>query len=215
MKKLLGTLLLSAGLIAGFVTSASASAAAPVAGKEYEVMQNPQPTSAPAGKVEVIEFFWYGCPHCYAFEPTLEAWVKQQGDKIAFKRVPVAFRDDFIPHTKLYYTLVSLGLADKLTPVVFDEIHKQHDYLLTPQAQADFLAKQGVDKQKFMAAYNSFSVQGETKQAADLLKSYNIDGVPTLVVAGKYKTGPAYTNSLPGTATVLDYLVSQVQAKKL
>lgn len=215
MKKLLGTLLLSAGLIAGFVTSASASAAAPVAGKDYKVMQNPQPTSAPAGKVEVIEFFWYGCPHCYAFEPTLEAWVKQQGDKIAFKRVPVAFRDDFIPHTKLYYTLVSLGLADKLTPVVFDEIHKQHDYLLTPQAQADFLAKQGVDKQKFMAAYNSFSVQGETKQAADLLKSYNIDGVPTLVVAGKYKTGTDYTNSLPGTATVLDYLVSQVQAKKL
>jgi protein dithiol oxidoreductase (disulfide-forming) len=212
MKKLLSSLLLSFGLIAGF---ASAASAAPVAGKDYEVMQAPQPTAAPAGKVEVIEFFWYGCPHCYAFEPTLEAWIKKQGGNIAFKRIPVAFRDDFIPHSRLYYTLDAMGLAGKLTPAVFDEIHKQHDYLLTPQAQADFLAKLGVDKQKFLATYNSFSVQGEVKQSADLLKTYDIQGVPTLIVAGKYKTGPAYTNSLEGTATVLDYLVKQVQDKKL
>ncbi|AOK28050.1 thiol:disulfide interchange protein [Burkholderia singularis] len=212
MKKLLNTLFLSLSLVVGL---AHASPAAPVAGKDYEVMKSPQPVSAPAGKVEVIEFFWYGCPHCYEFEPTVEAWVKKEGDKIAFKRVPVAFRDDFVPHTKLFYALSALGISEKITPAVFDAIHKQKNYLLTPQAQADFLATQGVDKKKFLDAYNSFSVQGQAKQAAEQLKSYAIDGVPTIVVQGKYKTGPAYTNSLEGTAQVLDFLVKQVQDKKL
>ncbi|KVC99313.1 thiol:disulfide interchange protein DsbA/DsbL [Burkholderia ubonensis] len=212
MKKLLSTLLLSLSLAAGF---AQAAPSAPVAGKDYEVMKAPQPVSAPAGKVEVIEFFWYGCPHCYEFEPTVEAWVKKQGDKVDFKRIPVAFRDDFIPHSKLFYAVSALGISEKVTPAIFNAIHKQKNYLLTPQAQADFLASQGVDKKKFMDAYNSFSVQGQVKQSAELLKSYNIDGVPTIVVQGKYKTGPAYTNSLEGTAQVLDYLVKQVQDKKL
>ncbi|AJX15628.1 MULTISPECIES: thiol:disulfide interchange protein DsbA/DsbL [Burkholderia] len=212
MKKLLSTLLLSLSLAAGF---AQAAPSAPVAGKDYEVMKAPQPVSAPAGKVEVIEFFWYGCPHCYEFEPTVEAWVKKQGDKVDFKRIPVAFRDDFVPHSKLFYAVSALGISEKVTPAIFNAIHKQKNYLLTPQAQADFLASQGVDKKKFMDAYNSFSVQGQVKQSAELLKSYNIDGVPTIVVQGKYKTGPAYTNSLEGTAQVLDYLVKQVQDKKL
>ncbi|OJA72107.1 thiol:disulfide interchange protein [Burkholderia ubonensis] len=212
MKKLLSTLLLSLSLAAGF---AQAAPSAPVAGKDYEVMKAPQPVSAPAGKVEVIEFFWYGCPHCYEFEPTVEAWVKKQGDKVDFKRIPVAFRDDFVPHSKLFYAVSALGISEKVTPAIFNAIHKQKNYLLTPQAQADFLASQGVDKKKFMNAYNSFSVQGQVKQSAELLKSYNIDGVPTIVVQGKYKTGPAYTNSLEGTAQVLDYLVKQVQDKKL
>ncbi|EDT40176.1 thiol:disulfide interchange protein DsbA/DsbL [Burkholderia ambifaria] len=213
MKKLLSTLLLSLGLAAaGF---AHASPAAPVSGKDFEVMKSPQPVSAPAGKVEVIEFFWYGCPHCYEFEPTIEAWVKKQGNNIDFKRVPVAFRDDFVPHSKLFYAVSALGISEKVTPAIFNAIHKQKNYLLTPQAQADFLATQGVDKKQFMDAYNSFSVQGQVKQSAELLKSYAIDGVPTVVVQGKYKTGPAYTNSIPGTAQVLDYLVKQVQDKKL
>ncbi|ARK48731.1 thiol:disulfide interchange protein DsbA [Burkholderia pseudomallei] len=212
MKKLLSSLFLSLSLVAGF---AQASPSAPVAGKNFEVMKSPQPVSAPAGKVEVIEFFWYGCPHCYEFEPTIEAWVKKQGDKIAFKRVPVAFRDDFVPHSKLFYALAALGVSEKVTPAVFNAIHKEKNYLLTPQAQADFLATQGVDKKKFLDAYNSFSVQGQVKQSAELLKNYNIDGVPTIVVQGKYKTGPAYTNSLEGTAQVLDFLVKQVQDKKL
>ena len=145
-------------------------------------MKSPQPVSAPAGKVEVIEFFWYGCPHCYEFEPTIEAWVKKQGNNIDFKRVPVAFRDDFVPHSKLFYAVSALGISEKVTPAIFNAIHKQKNYLLTPQAQADFLATQGVDKKQFTDAYNSFSVQGEVNQSAKLLKDYAIDGVPTVVV---------------------------------
>ena len=213
MKKLIRSFLFAFGL--AVVGAAQAAPAALVAGKDYTVMKTPQQADVPAGKVEVIEFFWYGCPHCNEFEPYLESWIKKQGPDVVFKRVPVAFRPDFVPHTKLYYALKALGVEDKLTPTVFNEIHKNKDYLLTPEAQADFLAKQGVDKQKFLNAYNSFTTTSETNRAAELVKKYDIDGVPTLVVQGKYVTGPAQTNSLPGTLTVLDELVAQVRAKKM
>src|SRR5471032_975944 len=212
MKKLLSILFLSLGLIAA---TAQASPSAPVAGKDYTVLPSPQPTDVPAGKIEVTEFFWYGCPHCNEFNPYLEAWVKKQGPDVVFKRVPVAFRDDFIPHSKMYHALDALGLATQLTPKVFNEIHVNKNYLLTPEAQATFLDTQGVDKKKYMDAYNSFSTQSDLQRDTKLMQDYKIDGVPTLAVQGKYETGPATTNSLPGTIQVLDFLVGQVRAKKM
>lgn len=212
MKKLLSVLFVSLGLAAGVV---HASPAAPVSGTDFQVMKDPQPVGVPAGKIEVTEFFWYGCPHCNDFEPYLEAWIKKQGPDVVVKRVPVAFRDDFVPHQKLYHALDALGLAEQLTPKVFHEIHVNKDYLLTPETQADFLAKNGVDKKKFMDAYNSFSVQSAVKRDDKLIADYKIDGVPTIAVQGKYETGPAMTNSLAGTTQVLDYLVAQIRAKKL
>ncbi|WP_206954850.1 thiol:disulfide interchange protein DsbA/DsbL [Trinickia acidisoli] len=215
MNKLIRTLLFSVSLAVVGAGVAQASPAAPVAGKDYTVLKNAQPVDVPAGKIEVIEFMWYGCPHCNEFDPYLEKWIKTLPPDVVFKRVPVAFRDDFIPHSKLLYALHALGLEQKLTPVVFHEIHVNKDYLLTPQDQAKFLATQGVDPKKFMDAYNSFSTQSDLNRDKQLIQSYNIDGVPTLAVQGKYETGPAATDSLPGTIQVLDYLVSQVRAKKM
>jgi protein dithiol oxidoreductase (disulfide-forming) len=212
MKKLLSILFLSLGLVSAAV---EASPAAPVAGTDYIVLSPAQPVDVPAGKIEVTEFFWYGCPHCNEFNPYLETWIKKQAPDVVFKRVPVAFRDDFIPHSRMYHALDALGLAQKLTPVVFNEIHVNKDYLLTPEDQAKFLAKNGVDPQKYLAAYNSFSTQSEIQRDKKLLDDYKIDGVPTLAVQGKYETGPAATNSLPGTIQVLDYLVAQIRAKKM
>jgi len=212
MKKLLGLLLLSLGLVAG---AASASPTAPVAGTEYLVLNSPQPVDVPAGKIQVTEFFWYGCPHCNEFNPTLEAWLQRQGPDIVFKRVPVAFDDRFVPHSKMFHALDALGLANKLTPAVFKEIHENHDYLLTEQAQVDFLSKLGVDPQKYKAAYESFSTSTALKQDAELLAAYKIDAVPTLAVQGKYETSPAQANGLTQTTQVLDYLVAQIRAKKL
>jgi protein dithiol oxidoreductase (disulfide-forming) len=217
MKKFFSALALSLGLAAGTLSvmnAAHASPAAPVAGTDYTVLQAAQPVDA-QGKIEVIEFMWYGCPHCNEFDPYLEAWIKKQGPDVVFKRVPVAFRDDFIPHSKMYHALDALGLADKLTPAVFNEIHVKKNYLLTPEAQATFLATQGVDKKKYMDAYNSFSTQSDLQRDNKLLQDYKIDGVPTLAVQGKYETGPATTNSLPGTIQVLDFLISQIRAKKM
>jgi protein dithiol oxidoreductase (disulfide-forming) len=212
MKKLIRTLFFSVGL--AMLGVAQASPSAPVQGKDYTVLASPQPVDAPAGKVEVIEFMWYGCPHCNEFEPYIEKWKSQQGPDVVFKRVPVAFRDDFNPHSKMLLALDVLGLTDKLTPMIFHEIHVNKDYLLTPEAQADFLAKQGVDKKKYLDAYNSFSVQSNLKRVQQMIADYKIDGVPTLVVQGKYETGPSQTDSLPGTLQVLDYLVAQARAKK-
>jgi len=217
MKRLLGTLLLSLSLIAGV---AHASPTAPVAGKEYTVLKTPQPVGVPAGKIEVTEFFWYGCPHCNKFDPFLEDWVKKQGPDVVFKRVPVAFRDDFIPHSKMYYALDALGLAQKLTPAVFHEIHENKNFLLTPEDQAKFLATQGVDPKKYMEAYNSFSTQSALQRDKALLDAYKIDGVPTIAIQGKYETGPAMIQlpedkALPGTLQVMDYIVSQIRAKKM
>lgn len=215
MKKLIRTLLFSVSLAVVGAGVAQASPAAPTAGKDYTVLKTAQPLDVPAGKIEVIEFMWYGCPHCNEFDPYLEKWLAAKPADVVFKRVPVAFRDDFIPHSKLLYALRALGLEQKLTPVVFHEIHVNKDYLLTPQDQAKFLATQGVDPKKFMDAYNSFSAQSELTRDKALLQAYNIDGVPTLAVQGKYETGPAATDSLPGTIQVLDYLVAQVRAKKM
>jgi thiol:disulfide interchange protein DsbA len=217
MKQILGTLLLSLSLVAGV---AHASAAAPVASKDYTILKTPQSVDAPAGKIEVIEFFWYGCPHCNAFDPYLEAWIKKQGPDIVFKRVPVAFRDDFIPHSKMFYALDALGLSQKLTPVVFHEIHENKNYLLTPEEQAKFLATQGVDPKKYMEAYNSFSTQSALQRDKALLDSYKIDGVPTIAIQGKYETGPAMVQgpedkALPGTTQVMDFIISQIRAKKM
>ena len=217
MKKLFSALALSLGLAAGslsFMSAAHASPAAPVAGTDYTVLQAAQPVEA-QDKIEVIEFMWYGCPHCNEFDPYLEAWIKKQGPDVVFKRVPVAFRDDFVPHSKMFRALDALGLADKLTPAVFNEIHVKKDYLLTPEAQATFLATQGVDKKKYMDAYNSFSTQSNLQRDKKLLDAYKIDGVPTIAIQGKYETGPATTNSLPGTIQVMDFIVNQVRAKKM
>jgi thiol:disulfide interchange protein DsbA len=211
MRNLFGSLLLALSLVAGF---AHALAAAPVAGTNYEVLKVAHPTSAPPGKVEVISFFSYVIPQCYQLEPTLEAFVKKEGDRIVFKRVAVTFLGaTLLPDSQLYYSLVSLGLGEKLMLTVYDEIQKKKNYLLTWDEQADFLATQGVDKRKFLLAqgHNVISLR---EQGDKLSGDYQIDNLPTLVVAGRYKIGPV-SNGPDGMATVLDYLVKQVQDKKL
>ncbi|WP_322051139.1 thiol:disulfide interchange protein DsbA/DsbL [Paraburkholderia bannensis] len=217
MKRILGTLVLSLSMLAG---AAHASPTAPVAGKEYTVLKQAQPLDVPAGKIEVIEFFWYGCPHCNALDPFLESWIAKQGPDVVFKRVPVAFRDDFVPHSKMYYALDALGLAQKLTPAVFKEIHVNKNYLLTPEDQAKFLATQGVDPKKYMDAYNSFSTQSALQRDKGMLDAYKIDGVPTIAIQGKYETGPALMQvsedkADPATLQVMDYIISQIRAKKM
>jgi len=141
VKRVLSVLMIS---MMGAMPLAQA-ASAPVAGKDYEVLQAPQKVRAPAGKVNVTEFFWYGCPHCAQFEPVLEAWAKQAGNKVELTRVPVAMNSELTPHSRMYYALASLGQAQRLMPTVFKAIGDGQT-LLTPQAQADFLAQYGIGK---------------------------------------------------------------------
>jgi protein dithiol oxidoreductase (disulfide-forming) len=214
MRNLFSSLLLALSLVAGF---AQALAAEPVAGTNYEVLNVAQPTSAPPGKVEVIEFFWYASSQCYKLEPTIEAFVKKEGDRILFKRVPVNFQERFELWSKFYYSLVQFGLEEKLMLAVYNEIQKKNG-LVNMAAQATFLATQGVDREKFLEAYYSRSMIDQLRQATKLFEDYHIDyhidALPTLVVAGRYKITPV-NNGVDGMATVLDYVVKQVQDKKL
>lgn len=174
----------------GFIAlSAVASPTEPVEGAEYHRLQNAQPTDT-GKKVEVLEFFWYNCPHCFAFEPALADWVKKRGDSIVFRRVPVGFRDSFVPQQKLYYTLEAMNRMD-LHRAVFDAIHVARQKLDKEEQILDFIEKHGVDRKKFLDIYNSFGVQAKVTRVRQLQDIYRIDGVPTIAIDGQYVTSPS------------------------
>jgi thiol:disulfide interchange protein DsbA len=200
--------------------SVSAAPDNPKNGVDFRTLDKVQQTDS-GQKVEVTEFFWYSCPHCHAFEPALENWIKKQGDNIVFKRVPIAFNESFVPQQRLYYALEALGLAAQLNPKVFNAIHVERQPLDKDASIADFIAKQGVDKQKFVAMYNSFGVQSKVRIASQLQAAYKIDGVPTIAIGGRYITSPSIAAAGLGggrqpeaalqaaALKVMDYLVAR------
>lgn len=198
-----------AGLFPGLLLGEAHAQGAPVDGRDYVRLSQRQPTQDPK-KIEVVEFFWYGCPHCYAFEPMLEAWVKKLPPDVNFRRMPVAFREvPFVLHQKLYFALEAMGLVDQLHRKVFAAMHVERNPLNTPEAIGDWVAKNGVDKDKFLEAMNSFGVQGKAKQAAALSAGYKIDGTPALGIDGRYYTSGSLTGSNERALQVTEYLMAQ------
>jgi thiol:disulfide interchange protein DsbA len=175
---------LSFGLLAAGSTAFAADS------KGYIVLPDAQPTES-GKKVEVTEFFGYACPHCHAFDPVLEAWVKKQGDNIVFKRVPVGFRPEWVVHQKLFYTMEALGKTEEFHKKIFTAIHVEHQQLNSDDAITAFAVKNGVDKQKFTDALNSFSVNTKVKRAAQVMANYKVDQVPMIAIDGRYLTSPA------------------------
>ena len=207
--------LTSAGVLAGSalvlssVGNAHAQGKTPVAGTDYLVLDKPVPTEAPPGKVEVIEFFWYACSHCFAFEPALTAWVKKLPKNVAFRRVPVVFQDSFVPPQKLYYTLEAMGQLEALHSKVFNAIHVERQKLDKDNLVVEWAVKQGLDKAKFVETYNSFPVATKVRKAAQLQEGYKVAGVPAMGVAGRFYTDGTQAQSMERGLTVVDYLVSQ------
>lgn len=193
---------------------AQAQPKAPVAGTDFQVLDPRAPVEAPAGKIEVVEFFWYNCPHCNAFEPTLQAWVNKLPKDVSFRRAPVAFRDDFAPQQKLYYTLEAMGLVEKLQTKVFYAIHGEKQNLSKPEAIVEWIVKQGVDKAKFLDIYNSFSVGTKANKATQLQNAYVVEGVPALGVAGRFITDGQMAHNMERALQVVEYLIAQVRAKR-
>ncbi|MDE2047295.1 MAG: thiol:disulfide interchange protein DsbA/DsbL [Betaproteobacteria bacterium] len=200
---------LSFATLLGAVSWSAAAQHVPQAGTDYRVLDRALSTEAPPGKIEVIEFFWYGCPHCNAFEPALEAWAKQLPKDVLFRRVPVAFSAAQMPHTRIYYALEALGKLPELHTKVFAAIHVQHMRLLRPEEIADWMAQQGINRDEFMKAYTSFTVQSKSTRATQTWQAYNIDGVPTMAVAGKYVTSGSMAGTNEKALAVVDYLVAK------
>lgn len=167
--------------------------------------------AVPAGtgeRPEVVEMFSYRCPHCFHFEPTVQRWLQNKPEGVDFIRVPVSFgRADWEIMARAYYTAEELGVLDRMDQALFDAIHVQGKDLMTPDALAEVFAAQGVDKASFESAFNSFAVETKLRRAKDLVRRYQISGVPTLVVDGQYKITGSMAGSNPRMFDVVDFLL--------
>ena len=175
-------------LIAALISApclAPLAAAAQNRGSGIAELNPPQPTET-KDKIEVVEFFWYGCIHCYNLEPKLDVWLKKLPADVEFRRVPAVFNSRWEHDASIFYTLDALGMVPKLHRPLFDAIHRDALNTATwPQLSA-WLEKQGVDPKKFEAAFKSFGVQGKTKRSIRLTSDYRIDGTPAMAVHGRY-----------------------------
>lgn len=194
-------------------TTAQAQAAKPQAGVDYLVLEKTVATENTAGKVEVIEFFGYWCPHCNAFEPELEAWLKKLPANISFKRVPVAFQDAAIPLQKLYYTLEAMGKVNDMQRKVFTAIHADRQNLNTQAGIVAWAVKQGIDEKKFVETFNSFAVNTKVSRAKQLVNDYKIQGVPSLGIAGKFYTESSLAKGMTRALLVAEFLANEAKSK--
>ncbi|MFT0532174.1 thiol:disulfide interchange protein DsbA/DsbL [Castellaniella hirudinis] len=188
----------------------AALAMAPAQAAPFDTLEPIQPSDTP-GKVEVLEFFSYTCPHCAKIEPLVEKWLPTLPDTVVFKGVPVAFNASMKDLQKLYYALEAIDRMD-LHAAVFQAIHDQRENLFEAKDIIDWVAKQGVDRQAFTDTFNSFGVQTKVTRADELAKSYKIDGTPSFAIGGQYVTSPSHTGSYQGAIDEADKLVKQVLA---
>ena len=186
----------------------------PEEGADYKTLDKRAPVDAPAGKIEVIEFFWYSCPHCNAFEPKLVAWSKKLPPDVVLKRVPVSFRDSFVPQQRLFYTLEAMGKLDELHSKVFEAIHVQRQPTDKEDSILAWAEKHGLDKAKFQELYNSFSVSSKARRAVQLQNAYGVEGVPALGIAGKFYTDGSLAGNMDRALQVTEYLIAQAKSGK-
>lgn len=214
----LGTLSVgAAALLAGLQAApALAQMKPPEEGLDYIKLDKPAPTEAPKGKIEVVEFFWYGCPHCNAFEPQLEAWLKVLPKDVHFRRSPAAFRPEWVPQQHLYFTLEALKLVDALHKKIFYAIHVEKISLETKEQIMAWLPKQaikGLDMTKFTQTFDSFNVGSKATRATQLQQAYHVDGVPSLGVAGQFITDGGKAQGMERALKVVGALVNGQRKK--
>ena len=177
-------------------------------GKDFRRLDKPVAPDAPAGKVDVIEFFWYSCPHCHAFEPALDAWSKAAPKDVSIRRVPVAFNASFVPQQKLYYALEGMGKLPEVHAKVFRAIHVEKLKLAKDEEIFDWVGKQGLDVAKFKEVYGSFTVSNQVRRASQLQDAYGVEGVPSMGVAGKYYTDGTMAGNMQNVLAVVEQLVA-------
>lgn len=177
-------------------------------GTHYDVLPVAVPTRNPE-KIEVVELFWYGCPHCYNFDPILQKWAKELPEHVDFWHSPAAFNDTWKLHAQAYYTFKALKIADKMHQPFFDALVKERRQLNSPEAIADFVASNGGDREQFLKAFYSFSVKSQTAQAEKRGMSYRATGVPALIVNGKYRIASTVPGGFEGMLEIADFLIAK------
>lgn len=208
LKKIVGF-----ALVIFFVSFAALLKAEEQSSTGYEAVSPPQPT-ANSAKIEVIEFFWYGCPHCYSFEPTLTTWLKAKPENVEFIRIPAIFNEQWGKHAKAYFTAEALGVIDKIHTDFFDAIQEKKQELETEDQLAKFFAAHGVKEADFRETYNSFMIDAKMRQAPALAAKYGITGVPAIIVNGKYKTNGTLAGSQEKMIDVMNALIKKESGAK-
>jgi protein dithiol oxidoreductase (disulfide-forming) len=199
--------------LAALVVAASAFAQQPLRQKlEYDLIA-PQPV-ATGERIEVIEFFWYGCPHCANLQVPLEGWLKRKPADVELRRIPAVFRDSWIPHARVYYTLEALGEVGRLHQAVYRAIHVEKDSLMNPDAISAWASRFGIEPARWLGVYNSPEIERKIQESKKHTLAYAIEGTPSLVVDGRYLTSSSKAESMPQVITILDGLIVMARERK-
>jgi thiol:disulfide interchange protein DsbA len=221
MRRSLRFALVAASLVA---STAFASPTNPQNGVEYTTLSVAQPVQTVGKKVEVIEFFAYHCPACFMLESGLNEWAKKNADKVTLRRVHLPFQGATDPEAHLFLTLEAMGKEAEMHPKVFQAVHLQRIRLMKDEQIIDWVAKNGIDRAKFLEVWNSFGVMTKLRRLPQTAAAYQVSGTPTLIVDGKYQTSPGQVQeklkltdrnqTLQAHFQVLDALVAKAAAKK-
>ena len=206
----LGTTAL-AGALLGQMPAALAQPATFKAGTDYIVLSKALPTEATKGKIEVLEFFWYNCPHCNAFEPSLSAWSKKLPKDVELRRVPVRFRETFEAQQRAYYVLEALGKVEELQSKMFAAIHVEKQTLEKQDALVAWAEKNGIPAAKFNELFNSFSVVSKARRAAQLQEQFKVEGVPALGIGGRFYVDGSLAGSMERALQITDFLIGEIR----
>lgn len=201
-------LLLSVGLI-----HSSNARADIVEGKDYTILTNPQPTQD-SNTIEVLEFFWYGCPHCNSLHPHLKTWLIHLPNDVSFRYVPAILRANWVSAAKIFYTIEAIGITDTLHDKVYDAIHRNKIDLNNESVLLDWIEKQGIDRKRFEDTYHSFAVQNQVARSTQMTRQYQLMGVPALVINGKYLTSGRMGGTPQDTITTLELLIEKAREER-
>ena len=190
-------------------------AAAQQVKRDVDYRMIPQQPVETGDKIEVIDFFWYGCPYCNELQPYLERWRKNMPADVVLRRVPVVRHDNWGPHARIYYALVTLGEVERLHLEVYHGYHVEDLYMSRPEVMLEWALKHGIDREKWLAAYNAPDMAQKIERAKDLTKTYDIQATPSIVVDGRYLTSTSMTPTVPGVIPVLDGLIRLARQQRL
>ena len=179
----------------------------------YQLVTPAQPTTT-GDKIEVVEMFWYGCPHCNNLEPTVKRWLSKMPKEASFVRIPAIFRPSWELHARAFYTAEILGVLDKTHDAMFEAIHQKKQHLSTEQELMLFFQQHGVSNDDFKRVFHSFAVEAKVRRAKDMSQRYGIDGVPSLIVNGKYRTGSSLAGGNNNIFKVVNFLIEKEVAEK-
>lgn len=195
---------------AGFASAQQPAPYVVRADVDYRVI-SPQPTD-PKGPIEVIDFFWYGCPYCNRLQPALERWIRNKPADVVVRRIPAVLRDNWAPHARIYYTLEALGEAERLHQQVYHGYHVEELFMSRPEVMSDWAVRHGIARERWDAAYHSPEVIRKVAEASRLTRAYDVTGTPTLVVDGRYLTSGNMAETLDGLIPIVNGLVIRVRA---